>query len=153
MADREHKPIQYVHKNDLVLSYNPLRDKVEVQRVVAINSHRVRGSLLITLSDNRNIETTGNHPFFVNGKGFLQARYLASGMKLRKPDHNVLTITEVKRLYAVKRTYNITVKEYRSYFVGKSEVCVGSYRSWGRTKWSLLHRKITSSSLSKSMKL
>jgi hypothetical protein len=65
------------------------------------------------------IETTDNHPFWVEGKGWVFADELQVGDKLQKADGSNLTIDKVEfvKLNEPVTVYNFTVADYHTYYV------------------------------------
>ncbi len=65
------------------------------------------------------IETTDNHPFWVEGKGWIFADELQVGDKLQKADGSNLTIDKVEfvKLDESVTVYNFTVADYHTYYV------------------------------------
>jgi hypothetical protein len=65
------------------------------------------------------IETTDNHPFWVEGKGWVFADELKVGDKLQKADGSNMTIDKVEfvKLDKPVTVYNFTVADYHTYYV------------------------------------
>ena len=65
------------------------------------------------------IETTDNHPFWVEGKGWVFADELEVGDKLQKADGSNLTIDKVEYVQLDKHVtvYNFMVADYHTYYV------------------------------------
>ncbi|MEK5332837.1 polymorphic toxin-type HINT domain-containing protein [Lysinibacillus sp. FSL W8-0992] len=65
------------------------------------------------------IETTDNHPFWVEGKGWVLADELQIGDKLQKADGSNLKIDKVEfvRMDEPVTVYNFTVEDYHTYYV------------------------------------
>lgn len=65
------------------------------------------------------IETTDNHPFWVEGKGWVFADELRVGDKLQKADGSNLTIDKVEfvKLDEPVMVYNFTVADFHTYYV------------------------------------
>ncbi|MNW50460.1 hypothetical protein D3C74_279130 [compost metagenome] len=65
------------------------------------------------------IETTDNHPFWVEGRGWVFADELQVGDKLQRADGSNLTIDKVKfvKLGEPVTVYNFTVADYHTYYV------------------------------------
>jgi hypothetical protein len=65
------------------------------------------------------IETTDNHPFWVEGKGWIFADELEVGDKLQKADGSNLTIDKVEfvKLDKPVTVYNFTVADFHTYYV------------------------------------
>ncbi len=65
------------------------------------------------------IKTTDNHPFWVDGKGWVFAGELQAGDKLQKADGSNLTIDKVEfvKLDEKVTVYNFKVADYHTYYV------------------------------------
>ncbi|UQZ32236.1 hypothetical protein C2I18_00955 [Paenibacillus sp. PK3_47] len=65
------------------------------------------------------VETTDNHPFWVEGKGWVFADELRVGDKLQKADGSNLTIDKVEFVKLEKpiTVYNFTVADFHTYYV------------------------------------
>ncbi|MGV6934563.1 polymorphic toxin-type HINT domain-containing protein [Paenibacillus sp. CMM36] len=65
------------------------------------------------------IETTNNHPFYVEGKGWVLADELRVGDKLQKADGSNLTIDKVEFVEQdeLVTVYNFAVADYHTYYV------------------------------------
>ncbi len=66
------------------------------------------------------VRTSGGHPFWVAGEGWIKARDLKAGMELHSVNGSVL-VQSVERIHEEK-TYNLIVADFNSYFVGDSMV-------------------------------
>lgn len=91
----------------------------------------------------RIIETTNNHPFYVEGKGWVFADELQAGDKLQKADGSNLTINKVEfvKLNEKVTVYNFTVADFHTYFVSdlgiwvhNTNLCVVTIEGKGVTK-------------------
>jgi hypothetical protein len=77
---------------------------------------------LLTLNTGEQIETTDEHPFYVPGSGFMQAKQLGVGTSIvtrAGPSVQVKSI-QVKKQPTV--VYNFEVDNFPSYFVGNSSL-------------------------------
>jgi hypothetical protein len=78
--------------------------------------------------DGQVLRTTGEHPFYVRGRGWVAARELQPGDELRSHDGRWLPIEGVRNTGREEVVYNCRVAEYHTYFVGDQE--------WGFSIWS-----------------
>jgi hypothetical protein len=78
------------------------------------------------------IETTDNHPFWVEGKGWVFADKLQAGDKLQKADGSNLTIDKVEfvKLDDPVTVYNFTVTDYHTYYVTDIGIWVHNTKSF-----------------------
>jgi Holliday junction resolvase len=73
------------------------------------------------------IETTPEHPFFVEGKGWVQAGFLRTGDLLRTRNGLWIPVGGVVDSGQVQTVYNWAINEYHTYFVSATE---GSPSIW-----------------------
>lgn len=105
---------------DLVLSQNPATGELSF-RAVLRTTVRAPEPLLQVKTDSDTIRTSGGHPFWVSGKGWLRARDLEPGMVL----HGAESPAIVRELVAEEkssRSFNLIVDELHAYFAGNSKV-------------------------------
>jgi RHS repeat-associated protein len=74
------------------------------------------------------IRTTGEHPFWVQGKGWTPARELRTGDRLSSHDGGWLAVEEVLDTGDYETVYNLRVSHYHTYFVGALD--------WGFSVWA-----------------
>ena len=65
---------------------------------------------------------TDDHPWWVEGQGWLRTEELASGMTLVTQDGQSLSIDTVTLTDRVEAAFNISVADYHTYFVGEAKV-------------------------------
>ena len=72
------------------------------------------------------INTTENHPFYVEGKGWVTASQLETGDKLHTKDGKIQVVKEVsvEKLDEPVKVYNLEVDEQHTYFVSRVGVLV-----------------------------
>jgi len=76
----------------------------------------------------RVIRTTGQHPFWVSGKGWVEACTLQPGDMLLSHDGTWVVVEEVFDTGTTEVVYNCRVSDYHTYFVGGEE--------WGFSIWA-----------------
>lgn len=115
--------IENIKAGDVVISTNP--DTVETAEKTVIETYVRQVDKLVYLTINgEEIVTTDNHPFYVQGRGFIDAGNLLVGDKLISVNGEYLLIED----YRIELTeesvsvYNFQVEDYHTYFVG--ECCV-----------------------------
>lgn len=86
-------------------------------------------------TDESNIDTTSNHPFYVIGTGWVAAGDLAIGDEVYNLDGTTSSIlgSEIEVLDEPLLVYNLEVEDLHSYFVGCVPVLVHNYESKGET--------------------
>jgi hypothetical protein len=125
MADGTSKPIEAVKAGDAILSRDPKTGQTKGQQVFSTPVRGVRGSLLLRFSDGERIETTGEHPFYVPGKGFVLAGRLVVGTRVATWKGKPLKVVKVEVNWTTKRTvYNLGVTSFHTYFVGRGGIWV-----------------------------
>ncbi|MBX9420840.1 HINT domain-containing protein [Streptomyces lateritius] len=123
MADGSTKPISQVKVGDLVKAVDEVTGETKVSPVSdVIIGHGTKD--LITLSvdadgDGRSqkITATANHPFFVQGRGWVDAVQLTPGSRLSNPDGSTPKVTATGRTQAVRTVFNLTVAGTHTYYV------------------------------------
>ena len=76
--------------------------------------------------DGEEIKTTKTHPFYVEGKGFIDAEYIVVGDKVRTSNGEIEEVEdkEVEELDESIDVYNLEVEDSRTYYVGSEEILV-----------------------------
>jgi hypothetical protein len=79
------------------------------------------------------IETTSKHPFFVVGRGWLEAAMLQVGDSLVAPDGQLLVVRGVAPSGLTDTVYNFRVADYHTYFVSaeQSSLSVWAHNACG----------------------
>ena len=78
------------------------------------------------MEDGTEINTTENHPFYVEGKGWCAASGLEDGDILHAQDGSAVTVKDVeaRQLDEAVKVYNLEIEEYHTYYVSGREVLV-----------------------------
>jgi hypothetical protein len=122
------KPIEQVQKGDRVLSrdqYNPSGPVVEQ----VVEETFIRTAPVIRLRVcGQELRPTGEHPFYVPGRGWVLAWSLRPGDVLHTLEGEAVRVERVEDKGEVERVYNVRVRQLQTYFVG-DEV-------WGFAIWS-----------------
>jgi hypothetical protein len=118
LTDQGEKPIEQIHAGDTVLSRDPVTGKQSYQRVERTFVNEADTILKIETEDGRSIESTPEHPFFVEGKGFIAAKKLARSDLLvdaKGGYHAIVSVTERHGKFTV---YNFEVADTHTYYAG-----------------------------------
>jgi hypothetical protein len=107
--------IERIQVGDQVLSQNPHTGELAYKPVLR-TTIRPAGPLLKLSTARESIRTSGGHPFWVAGRGWVKARDLKAGMALHATN-NVVHLRSVENAEA-ERTYNLIVADFHTYFVG-----------------------------------
>ncbi len=117
------KPIEQVQAGDRVLSRDEATGELVLRPVVETFVRTSDHLRLLTLRTSRGldeqIETTDEHPFWVAGAGWTDAKALQTGQRLVEPDGSITTVvasTRVEHPDGVT-VYNFEVADTHSYFV------------------------------------
>jgi RHS repeat-associated protein len=120
LTDEGEKNIEDIEVGDRVLAKDENDPDGELAYKEVTNLYRNQRDDIIKLHVGEQvIETTDNHPFWVEGKGWVFADELQVGDKLQKADGNNLTIDKVEfvKLDEPVTVYNFTVADYHTYYV------------------------------------
>jgi hypothetical protein len=123
-----HKPIEEFRPGDWILSRdegNPA-GALEAKRVEEVFVRT--GRLLHLHVGGQVIRTTPEHPYYVDGKGWVPALELATGDRLGSHAGGWVAVEESYDTGEFETVYNLRVADYRTYFVGGSD--------WGFSVWA-----------------
>ncbi|MNW41259.1 tRNA3(Ser)-specific nuclease WapA precursor [compost metagenome] len=119
-TDEGEKNIEDIEVGDKVLAKdeNNPNGELAYKEVTALYRNQ-RDDIIKLHVGERIIETTDNHPFWVEGKGWVFADELQVGDKLEKADGSNLTIDKVEfvKLDEPVTVYNFTVADFHTYYV------------------------------------
>lgn len=118
--------IENIKVGDIVVSADPDTIEVYNKPVVDVFYREVDRLVHLTIN-NEEIITTFDHPFYVKGKGFINATNLWIGAELVNKDGCTVIVEEIFKEYLEGRTvkvYNFKVDDYHTYFVGSNGILV-----------------------------
>jgi hypothetical protein len=125
LTNRGPMAIESIRLGDSVWAKNLETGEVRLQPVIRTTVREPSPLVRITCVNEQGFETviraSGGHPFFVNGRGWVRARELKSGMTLHGLE-GVSWVQSAEREEEMTETYNLVVHEYHSYFVGPSGI-------------------------------
>ena len=123
-ADGE-KNVEEVNTGDYVLAEDPETGEQEYKKVVHTFINVSWALVHVTVGDEE-IETTIEHPFYVEGIGFVSAKDLQPGDIIRASDGRNLPIqkVEIEKLEEPVLGYNFEVEDYHTYYVSELGVLV-----------------------------
>ena len=118
--------IEEIQVGDSVWAYNPETGETELKEVLNVWVKETDEILHVSASDGETIDTTTNHPFYVDGKGWVAAGDLEVGDTLVTVDGNEVEVTdlELEKLAEPIFVYNLEVEDFHTYFVGEYGVLV-----------------------------
>jgi hypothetical protein len=99
--------------------------KKALKKVINTYIHE-KYTLIHVYANDTIIETTEEHPFWVEGKGWIGASELKNGDVLRLKSGKRAKVTQLKRVDLVKpvKVYNFEVEDWHTYFVSEEQVLV-----------------------------
>ena len=127
MADGTRKPIAQIKVGDMVLSRDAASGVTAAKRVSHTFVHRGEATLNLPLTNGERIETTSEHPFYVQGRGWTPADEMGLGTSIvtrAGPNLALNGAVPMAHSHAPVELYNFTVEEFHSYFVGHSALWV-----------------------------
>ena len=121
------KPIETIEIGDYVLSADPETEEIGYKEVVNTYIH-VKDTLVYVTVNGEVIETTEEHPFWVEGSGWVSAKNLNNGDIVRDKNGNNIVVENVETIKLSENeyvaVYNFEVAEYHTYFVSDFDVLV-----------------------------
>ena len=99
-----------------------------------------------TKDEDQTIDTTANHPFYVEGRGWVAAEDIEAGDRLHTEDGSVVVVTdnETEKLRKPIKVYNLEVEDYHTYYVTRDEVLVHNMYKKGSNSGSSNWVRMTS---------
>ncbi|WP_256972605.1 HINT domain-containing protein [Saccharibacillus sp. O23] len=115
-TDQGDKNIEDIQVGDKVLSQDDVTGEEGYKTVTATFNHMADEIYTIHVGD-QEIESTYNHPFWVEGKGWTYVKDLKVGDWLEQADGTKRKIEQIEHEQRQARVYNMTVDEFHTYFV------------------------------------
>ena len=124
-TEKGFKAIETIKPGDRVWSENPETNSKALKKVKKIFV-REKDSLIRLAINGEVIETTDEHPFYVEGRGFTAAKELKAGDEVRLEDGTAARIesSETRQLDRPVKVYNFEVEDYHTYYVSEQKVLV-----------------------------
>ena len=122
--------ISEINVGDYVWTENVETGEKELKQVLQVYVSETDTLVHVSITDENGsettINTTENHPFYTEGKGWIVASQLENGDKLHTRDGKIQVVKEVsvEKLEAPVKVYNFEVDEQHTYYVSDSEVLV-----------------------------
>jgi hypothetical protein len=113
-------PISQIVVGDKVLAFNEATGKTGEYAVTATMDHIDPVIVHLTI-DGERIETTPEHPFYTQERGWVDAGELQVGEHIHTADWDFGTVESVETLQQTQVMYNLTVDEAHTFFVGDGQ--------------------------------
>ena len=121
-------PIEQIRVGDIVLAHNPETGETLPKEVTTlfVNDAGSVWELTIESEDGATElhRVTDNHPYWVEGSGWVEVKDLQPGMKIATEDGDTVTLDNIFDTGVVERTFNFEVADFHTYFVGNQKVLV-----------------------------
>ncbi|GEM77543.1 polymorphic toxin-type HINT domain-containing protein [Vibrio sagamiensis] len=118
------KPIEDIQVGDLVASKDELTGDTDWKPVVTLFRNENKRIFNLTLlngdGEKEQLGVTAEHPFWVEGQGWVGAGILEVGQRISTVDGAELTVHSIAYDEELHTTYNFEVGDYHSYFVGEN---------------------------------
>ena len=117
--------IEKLKAGDKVLAADP--ESFDVGEKTILEAFKRKVDKLVHLTINgEEVVTTDNHPFYVQGRGFIKAEGLFVGDKLISVDGKDLIVEthDIEQCEKPITVYNFKVEDYHTYFVGNCKIWV-----------------------------
>jgi len=118
--------IDEIKVGDKVRAYNYETGETELKEVLNVWVKETDEILHVSTADGETIDTTTNHPFYVEEKGWVAAGDLEIGDVLVIADGDEVEVAdiEIEKLAEPITVYNLDVADFDTYFVGEYGVLV-----------------------------
>ncbi|EMN90601.1 toxin HINT domain protein [Leptospira weilii str. UI 13098] len=118
------KKIEEVKVGDQVLSWDEESGEQEYHRVVKTFQREVNVVYTIVYSNGTQVETTDEHPFYIENKGWVPAKDLRSGDRSVLSNEKTLEIESIRISERTTTVYNFEVEDAHSYYVSEVGILV-----------------------------
>ena len=121
------KAIEEIRPADRVLTAPDGNPDAEPELRAVVNTFQYYLPTLALQINGRIIRTTLQHPFWVRGHGWTEAKKLQAGQQLRSSDGRWISVEGIGLPTEAVPVYNLQVADYHTYFVGEP--------AWGFSVW------------------
>jgi RHS repeat-associated protein len=123
LTEDGHTDIEEVEVGDYVWAYNEQTEKKGLYPVIELLGREAPRTILLQAGE-ETIETTDEHPFYIEGKGWVKAIELNVGDKMHAFDDELVTISAIEIKEQPEQVFNFEVDIAHNYYVSKEEVLV-----------------------------
>lgn len=113
-------PIAQIQIGDYVLAWDEETGEISFFPVTDTIHHTDEIIVHLTI-DGEAITTTLEHPFYVEGKGWVDAKDLQIGDQIRNADESTGEVEEVTTEETTREMYNLTVDKAHTFYVGDGQ--------------------------------
>ncbi|MNO24972.1 Hint module [compost metagenome] len=131
-TDEGEKPIEEIEVGDRVLAKSDETGEQAYKEVVGLFQKQADEIYYVHIGDEI-IEVTGEHPFWLNGKGWTLVKDLKVGDLLVSSDGTTLPIDQIEKEPREATVYNFEVADFNSYFVSNLGIWV--HNCAVKSKW------------------
>ncbi len=113
--------IETVNEGDLIVSFDAQNDHVELKPVLQVHHNGPQPTFELSVQGAKGEEiltVTPEHPFFVEGQGWIETRHLHAGLNLATLDGQGVKIRKIRRGPDVQESFNFTVSGFETFGVG-----------------------------------
>ena len=120
------RPIEEIQAGDYVWSENTETGEKELKKVLSVSVTETKALVHVMTENSTVINTTENHPFYVEGKGWCAVAELDDGDVLQTQDGETETVSdvEVEQLEEAVKVYNLEIEDSHTYYVSADKVLV-----------------------------
>jgi len=115
------KPIEEIRPGDKVWAWNEATDEVTLRPVANRFIHR-RSEVFEIKVGRDSFKVTGEHPFYVAGKGWTPARDVQSGDEFVTSENCSLVVETIEKHQGEVLVYNFEVSTDHNYYVGQEGI-------------------------------
>ena len=124
MADGTTKPIEQVKLGESVLSKNEKTGEVAAKKVTNTSVRQNIWTRKLSFEGGAVLETTDEHPLYVEGSGFVKAKEVGIGSSIVTRAGPSAKVVAVEADVRQAKVYNFTVDAFHTYFVGQDALWV-----------------------------
>ena len=117
------RAIETIKAGEKVIATNPDTHQTEEKTVVETYINKTECIVHLHIK-NEVINTTKNHPFYVKGRGFVEACELAKGDEVVNVSGGSYPVERIEFEEKLETVYNFQVEDYHTYYVGENGVLV-----------------------------
>lgn len=119
-------PIEDIENGDYIWAEDTVTGEKELKQVTDVIVTMTDLLFYVATENGEEIHTTKNHPFYVEGKGWVAAAELEVGDVLYTKDgqEEVVDGVTIEKQEEPVKVYNLTIEDYHTYYVSESSFLV-----------------------------